>query len=396
MQPIYALFINGIDVTTRLQGRVMSITLDDSAGFSNDKLTIVVENDPPIVVPKRGAKLSFFLGYQSKENMPVPRDRMLKYMGDFELDETDVGKSKDGGKYMRLNLHGLATGSLWKETYNKEYEGVSIGEIVEYVARQNKLEAIIDPKFYKVTVEYIAQTKESYQSFLTRLAMRYGAGFKISSDKLLFTRIGSIETLAAEIAEHETESWSWLNQSTSNYGTVVTNAYNPDLKRYEYAATIVKTNSAEESEREENARLELPSLYATKEEAQAAADGKASALEAQGHTLSITLSQGRPALRAEMMIKTRNFHPTVQGVKFPQYWHLAKVVHSFSKDGYKTTIECDKPFDAERAEANSNLTSEQQQALIDARAQTVKDLKKEADKERKERNDEKKRLLKQQ
>lgn len=370
MKPGYIFYINGIDYTGVLQDRFQSLTLEDTAGFNNDRLDITLDAVPAIEIPKRGAIATLFLGYTKGTNMS-DGEGMVK-MGQFVFDESRVSKSKRAGRMVSFHFHALSTGSMWKETHNTTYDNKSLAQIVEYVAQRNGLEPIVDPSFWGIQVQHIAQHNESDQSFLTALGIKYGANFKVSGDTLLFAKVGIIQELSDTIQESDCSAWEWLNQSTSNYGAVVARSYDKDTGKYSYKAEVVRTNS-EESARKENARLTLPGVYATEELASAAAVGRASVLGVQGHSFNFELYRGNPLLKAEMMLNAQGFYPVDSGVQMPTYWHLTKVTHSLTKNGgYITSGSSDKPVANQSSTAN--LTPEQQKAANEAAAAQLKAL----------------------
>jgi len=372
MKPGYIFYINGIDYTDRLQDRFIGLTLQDTYGFNNDRLVVRLDAVPAIQIPKRGAKATLFLGYQEASNMP--KYEGMVNMGDFIFDESSVQKSKSGGREVAFHFHALATGGMWKETHNTTYDNQSLADIVEHVAQRNEMTPIIDPEFYGIIASSMIQRNESDQSFLTALGLRYGASFKVSGKTLLFAKVGTIQALSDTVKEDACSSWSWLNQSTSNYGAVVANVYNKDTGKYSYAVKVVRTDSGE-ADRKENARLALPGVYATEELANAAAAGRASMLEVEGHSFEFSLYRGNPKLKAETMIKTEGFYDVETGIKMPSYWHLKSVTHSFDKTGgYVTSAECDKPA-VQVNGLGENATEAERKAANEAAAAMRKQLK---------------------
>ncbi|EFV2496307.1 phage late control D family protein, partial [Salmonella enterica] len=61
--PAFSITIEGKDVTTALDVRLMSLTLTDNRGFEADQLDLELDDaDGQIVLPRRGAVIHLALG----------------------------------------------------------------------------------------------------------------------------------------------------------------------------------------------------------------------------------------------------------------------------------------------------------------------------------------------
>lgn len=64
MTPAFQLFTDGVDVTSRINDRLLKLTLKDAAGHESDTLAFDVNDcDGLVAIPREGAKLGFWLGY---------------------------------------------------------------------------------------------------------------------------------------------------------------------------------------------------------------------------------------------------------------------------------------------------------------------------------------------
>ena len=65
--PGFNIVIEGKDVTTVLDARLMSLTLMDNRGFEADQLDLELDDsDGQIVLPRRGAIIQFALGWKGQ------------------------------------------------------------------------------------------------------------------------------------------------------------------------------------------------------------------------------------------------------------------------------------------------------------------------------------------
>lgn len=63
--PGFSIVIEGKDVTTVLDNRLMGVTLTDNRGFEADQLDLELDDaDGQIVLPRRGAVIQFALGWK--------------------------------------------------------------------------------------------------------------------------------------------------------------------------------------------------------------------------------------------------------------------------------------------------------------------------------------------
>ena len=63
--PAFNITIEGKDVTTALDARLMSLTLTDNRGFEADQLDLELDDaDGQIVLPRRGAVIRLALGWK--------------------------------------------------------------------------------------------------------------------------------------------------------------------------------------------------------------------------------------------------------------------------------------------------------------------------------------------
>ena len=88
--PAFQLFADGIDVTSRINDRLLSLNVKDAAGHESDTLSFEVDDrDGLVALPREKAKLGCWLGYAESG---------LVYMGLFAVDDVS---SKGGSQGQR-------------------------------------------------------------------------------------------------------------------------------------------------------------------------------------------------------------------------------------------------------------------------------------------------------
>lgn len=78
--PAFSISIEGRDITTVLDNRLMSLTLTDNRGFEADQLDLELDDaDGKIVLPRRGAVITLALGWKGQPLFPKLRGRTSVY-----------------------------------------------------------------------------------------------------------------------------------------------------------------------------------------------------------------------------------------------------------------------------------------------------------------------------
>lgn len=185
--PGFSIIIEGKDVTTVLDARLMSLTLTDNRGFEADQLDLELDDsDGLIVLPRRGAIIQFALGWKGQPLFPK---------GAFTVDEIEHSGAPD-----RLTIR--ARSADFRETLNtrreKSWHQTTVGEIVKEIAARHKLKMALGKDLMDRPVDHLDQTNESDASFLMKLARQYGAIASVKDGNLLFIRQGQGRTASGK------------------------------------------------------------------------------------------------------------------------------------------------------------------------------------------------------
>ncbi|EMY8342626.1 TPA: phage late control D family protein [Escherichia coli] len=126
--PAFSISIEGRDITTVLDNRLMSLTLTDNRGFEADQLDLELDDaDGKIVLPRRGAVITLALGWKGQPLFPK---------GAFTVDEIEHTGAPD-----RLTIR--ARSADFRETLNtrreKSWHKTTVGEVVKEIAARHKL-----------------------------------------------------------------------------------------------------------------------------------------------------------------------------------------------------------------------------------------------------------------
>ena len=175
--PAFRLEADGADLTGIIADRLLSIRITDQAGQQSDSLEVTLDDRAAQVpVPRSGAWLKVWLGYRGEGLAPV-------YMGSYAVDEVDLS---NGPRSMVIKATAAQTApELVKEQRSQSWHDTTLGKIAEEIAKRNGLQLVLKGKLGDVKVKHEDQTSESDQSFLTRLAEKYGATIKPADGTLI-------------------------------------------------------------------------------------------------------------------------------------------------------------------------------------------------------------------
>ncbi|PVM23489.1 late control protein D, partial [Salmonella enterica subsp. enterica serovar Rubislaw] len=185
--PAFSITIEGKDVTTVMDARLMSLTLTDNRGFEADQLDLELDDaDGQIVLPRRGAVIHLALGWKGQPLFPK---------GAFTVDEIEHSGAPD-----RLTIR--ARSADFRETLNtrreKSWHQTTVGEVVKEIAARHNLKVALGQDLTDKALDHMDQTNESDASFLMKLARQYGAIASVKDGNLLFIRQGQGRTASGK------------------------------------------------------------------------------------------------------------------------------------------------------------------------------------------------------
>ncbi len=186
-RPIYRIEIDGTDITTTLQGRLISLTLTDNRGFEADQVDIEIDDsDGRIDLPSRKSGLRIWIGWKHTG---------LVYKGSYVVDELEHAGAPDT-LTVRARSADLRTGMTTQR--DRSWHNFTVGQIVGAIASENALTAAVDAGLAAQNIDHIDQTNESAANFLTRLAGQFDAIATVKDGRLLFMRAAGGRTVSGK------------------------------------------------------------------------------------------------------------------------------------------------------------------------------------------------------
>lgn len=327
--PAARLEIDGRDISTAVfgdlknagQGGVLvSLSISDQAGTTSDTLELELDDRESFKAPPKGAEIKVWLGYE-----PAPL-----YMGRFKVDEwTKSGGS--AGRTLRVSAKAAEMTGEIRARKSRSFDGKTVGEIANQIAGENGLTATIAPSIASQAVEHIDQQNESDLGFLSRLAGRVGAVFKLADGKIVMSERGSSqlpsggEKPAISLTPVMVSDWDATSADRGEYGSVACVYMDHD------AGKRVTVTEGSGTPRHRDGRL-----YGSKAEAEAAAKAQKGDLS-RGKVSFSTRGPGLPAVFAEAKIVAEGFDVDIDGE-----FLIKTVNHTLTSAGYTTSIDMEK------------------------------------------------------
>lgn len=188
-------------------------------------------------------------------------------------------------------------------------------------------------------IGHIDQSSESDINFLTRLAKRVGANFKLADEKIIFNKAGSGKLPSGSDApvftliETGQSDWDATGSERGSYKSASAAWVDPQTGKRE---TILKG--------EGTPRYRDRRVYKTEEEAQRAAEAQLDGLRRGKISFSTNLP-GRPEMFAGARANVVNHDPDVDGL-----FVIKTATHSLNGDGLKTSLSCESVNGGEKEE----------------------------------------------
>ncbi|HBN1908808.1 TPA: phage late control D family protein [Escherichia coli] len=347
--PAFSISIEGRDITTVLDNRLMSLTLTDNRGFEADQLDLELDDaDGKIVLPRRGAVITLALGWKGLPLLPK---------GAFTVDEIEHTGAPD-----RLTIR--ARSADFRETLNtrreKSWHNTTIGEVVKEIAARHKLKMALGKDLSDKPVEHIDQTNESDGSFLMRLARQYGAIASVKNGNLLFIRQGQGKSASGKplpvitIIRKDGDSHRFTLADRGAYTGVIASWLHTREPAKKESTTVKRKRRTKKQKKEPEAKqgdylvgtdenvLVLNRTYANRSNAERAAKMQWERLQRGVASFSLQLAEGRADLYTEMPVKVSGFKQPIDDAE----WTITTLTHTVSPDnGFTTSLELEVRID---------------------------------------------------
>jgi phage protein D len=324
MVPDYRIEIDGQDITARLKNSRLMVSLEvvDQVGIESDSVTLVIA-DPAgsIAMPRQGAEMTVYLGYEEKE---------LIRQGIYIVDTVTP---KGPVRTITVKAHAANMRDLLKESKSRSFDNITAFDLVNRIASEHGLQAVVSNDIADYTWQHIDQTDESDMHLLTRLGKDLDAVSKPTLNKWLFVPRGQQKAASGialpviSLSPTDITDWSATLDDRPQYKSVTTQYQ--DIESAELKTYTAGTGSPVKRKNR---------IYANQTEAQAGAEGELKRLLRSSGRCTINMA-GRADVFAEGPLNLSGFKQAVDGE-----WIVKSTRKKITKsDGFKTTIQGELP-----------------------------------------------------
>lgn len=315
MRTDFRILAEGTDITDKIADRLIRLSVTDEAGRRSDAARIELDDrDAAIRLPRTGAELEIWLGYESS----------LVRAGLYKVDRLELSAPP---ATLLLEATSANMKASLKEQKTRPWEATTIGAIIEAIAADHGLTPTVGDDLSGVAIDREDQLDESDMHFLSRLAIDRDAVAKPADDRLLFVRRDQAKSASGRtlpttmLRPGDVTSWQVSITERLRYQSVV--AYWHDTEAAERRE--VRAGSGEPT-------FTIASDFPDAATAQAAANARLGALARGTSELEMTMP-GRADLFAEAPLTLTGFRDGVDGD-----WTVETVEHSLSRSGFTTRL----------------------------------------------------------
>lgn len=334
--PTFEIWKGGENITANFNNRAVSIEVDLVSGNGGgDTCSITVDDrDWLLATPHVGDGIEVYLGY---------KEVGTAFMGTFMVDSV-----KFTGLPKQITVRGNAVnfnGSI-KSHVIKNLSNTTLQGVVEKVLEGTGLSAQVDSSFGSLQIPYMNVTT-SPMNTIDSLCRQFGGIFKVTGNTVAIAKrdgntsasgqsMGQIVLRPEHFAEWAVEHLTRhdFDKVTASYRDPTTNTTKDVTAETKSSGFLTQNGEAQGGDRV----FRMKNIFPTKEQAQAAADGKQQELDDSLGQGQFRLAQGDPWVRDSTKLILQGFRPGINGT-----YVTDMVRHIFTKDGGLQTYIVTKP-----------------------------------------------------
>lgn len=320
---IYRITVNDKDISSKINNRLIQLTIEDHRGLDADSVTIELsDHDGLINLPPKNAEIKIWIGWQSTG---------LVYKGKFTVKEVEHSGSPD---VVHIRATSADMKKSFKQKKERSFHKKNIEQIISQIAYEHELVPNIHIDLGSIVLAHIDQN-ESDANLITRIADEHDAIATVKNGKLLFMPKGQAETVKgnplpqAEILRIDGDSHRYSMTDGGDDISGVVCYYYDDKQAKKQKITVGDTSQETK---------DIRHIYRDKDTAIHAAKAEFKRLKRKTATFSLTLAYGLPELIPEMPISFLGFKTEINDI----IWLGTNISHQLnSSGGYTTNVEAE-------------------------------------------------------
>lgn len=321
-QAIYRLLVDGVDIGTKFQDRLISLTITDNRGMESDALEMTLsDHDGLLNLPPKDAVIQAWIGWSNTG---------LVYKGLYKVKEVEHSGAPD---ILTIRASSADLKSGLKQKKERSFSNVTLEAVLQAIAFQHELDLSVHQSLAKHQIINLIQN-ESDANLLTRLADEHDAMASIKNGKLLFMPKGASQTISGQdlptylITRDKGDSHRYSNTDGGDEITAV--------RAFYYDAAQGKKLEVVYGDASNQNIKELRHIHQDKQSATLVAKAKLADLKRTSLTFSYNLAYGNPDLIPEMTFLFDGLKEQIDEI----YWLGTRITHSIdASNGFTTALE---------------------------------------------------------
>lgn len=324
--PIYRLSVDGLDISSKVNNRMMQMRIENKRGFEADTLDLTLsDHDGLLEIPSKGAIIQAWIGWQLNG---------LVYKGSFVVKEVEHAGAPD---VLRIRATSGDMKKSLKKKKERSFDDIALGDLIRKIAIEHDLNDQVSEELANHKIIHIDQN-ESDANLLTRLADEHDAIATIKNGKLLFMPKGQSQTISGQELPTFVLTRSKGDEhrySFSDGGEEVTaiRAFYYDNKMAKKLEVIVGDQSHQNIK-------ELRHIHRDKQTATLVARAKLNHFKRTAETLSYRLARGVPDLIPEQTFLFIGVKEQIDEI----FWLGTTITDTLDGNGYTTDLQLEVFF----------------------------------------------------
>jgi hypothetical protein len=313
---------NGVDLSSRINPRIIDLTLTEKRGDEADTLDLTIHNhDGQLAPPKVGAVLKLALGWETGDDvLPGMVDK-----GSFRVDEVERSGPPD---IITIRARSADLTGDYRTRRTRSWVDTTLGAIIQAIAGENGFSSRITGELAAIPIKAIEQAGKSDMAFVRDLGRRYDAVATVKAGTLIFMPLGSSTTPSGKalptLRLTKVDGWNWTFRHEERTGAdgISAEYHDQDAGRRK----TVTTGGSKPKK--------LKKVYASKADAEKAAKSAADKAKRTAYSFTYDLAFGDPAITPSMPVQLQGWDSEIDGMK----WLVGEVTTRFGAGGLVTAI----------------------------------------------------------
>lgn len=318
--PIFKVEVDGIDISTKISNRIISLNIKDNRGLEVDSVDLELDDsDGKLSIPPTGAIIQIWLGWSNTG---------LINKGTYKVESTAHRGAPDVLSITAF-ANDISEGLIQKR--ERAWTELTIFQIFGTIGDLYNLKVIIHEKFASKIIKYIAQN-ESDANLITRIADENDAIATVKNGHLILLPRGASQTVSGLDLPRVTLTRNMGDQHSYTTGTGTDKI--TGVKAFYYEINKSKKGHVVVGDNQDNLK-ELRFVHRDKEAAEQAANAEYNRCKRGAKQLSFTLALGDPSLIPEQEYEFIGLKSEIDEL----VWLATNLTHSLSDQGLTTSIE---------------------------------------------------------